>query len=689
MINRTPMSNVRTNHLGAARSMLLIVGVLLGVCSNTLHGADFDVVFRGNDTLTDSYLRNELDPWILELEKSPEDPVLQEDLAFEMSAVYRARGFPDATTACTYQIRHGGPEVVLSVVEGARRLVGKTVINGAAVPEATPKVFGWLSEGVLDTGKKVFTESELAGGVSELVLIHRLSGFLDCRATVETADKPIRSGRVIEVHVVVTIAPGERYRVGEIEITGELPLTRSEALSIAKLETGAVYTPRLPAEVRGRLRAGLGARGFYDPTVSVRSRDEGPAVRAMEIVVDAGSTAIIDEIVFKGNEHTRDSWIRDRLRFQRGHAYVSDALRASQRDLLASGLFKSVDIDVSPLESDPTRLSVLVRVLEKDRIRVSGRVGAGSYEIVRVGAGILHRNLWGRGVRGSFDARASFRGEQVNLSLRYPDLFGRSFALQVKTGYERYEHPSFTEQGIFGEIGVDHRVNREWRLATGYRFEVEEILDVDDLVVDPDLVEDVQTGLLFFAVRNDTRDQILDPREGWFARARIEFANEALGSEIAFLRPSLEATHYWSWGEDEWTLVTSAMVGVVEPLQSDEIPLTERYFLGGARSVRSYKRDELGPKDAGGEPIGGEAVIHGSIELRRRVGSWGLALFFDTGSLTDRSSEFGEGRFHHGVGGGVFWNSLIGPIRADAAYNPARESGEDHWAFHFLLGHPF
>jgi outer membrane translocation and assembly module TamA len=72
--------------------------------------------------------------------------------------------------------------------------------------------------------------------------------------------------------------------------------------------------------------------------------------------------------------------------------------------------------------------------------------------------------------------------------------------------------------------------------------------------------------------------------------------------------------------------------------------------------------------------------------LFRKIGG---AAFYDVGTVNEDSGDFGGGRYRHGVGAGIYLESVIGPIRFDFAVNPDRESGEDSWVVHFLLGHPF
>lgn len=95
------------------------------------------------------------------------------------------------------------------------------------------------------------------------------------------------------------------------------------------------------------------------------------------------------------------------------------------------------------------------------------------------------------------------------------------------------------------------------------------------------------------------------------------------------------------------------------------LPASQRFFAGGAQSVRGYAYQSLGPTDASGQVIGGRYLIVGSVEYEHRVWrNWGIAGFYDIGNALDRLN----GKLDRGVGFGIRWHSPVGPIRLDLAW---------------------
>ena len=161
------------------------------------------------------------------------------------------------------------------------------------------------------------------------------------------------------------------------------------------------------------------------------------------------------------------------------------------------------------------------------------------------------------------------------------------------------------------------------------------------------------------------------------------------------------------------------------------IPLSERFFFGGANSHRGFPINQAGPRDpVTGFPIGGGAVLLNSVELRFPIigQDIGGVLFHDAGNAYSRPGRIsfrakqepimvdGQIAGHefdymvHAVGFGLRYRTPIGPMRIDLGYsvNPPRFIGFEgtreelltnrgmltrqrisHFQFHFSLGQTF
>lgn len=121
-----------------------------------------------------------------------------------------------------------------------------------------------------------------------------------------------------------------------------------------------------------------------------------------------------------------------------------------------------------------------------------------------------------------------------------------------------------------------------------------------------------------------------------------------------------------------------------------EVPIFERFFLGGSNTLRGHRTRSVGPKDSKGKVIGGDTELLFSTELlvpiipRLRI-----AFFFDAGNAYGFGTDFDPTDLRMGAGVGLRFFSPFGPLRLDLGYNLDRQAGEKDYQVHFTIGSPF
>jgi outer membrane protein assembly factor BamA len=166
-------------------------------------------------------------------------------------------------------------------------------------------------------------------------------------------------------------------------------------------------------------------------------------------------------------------------------------------------------------------------------------------------------------------------------------------------------------------------------------------------------------------------------------------------------------------------LATSLRVGAILPFANNlpasvdnPVPISERFFSGGATTLRGLSQDLAGPllrdpttgeiilvdeqgrPDPQGRPVplGGNALVIANAELRfPLIWFFSGAAFYDTGNVFRSFTDLSQAGFSNAIGVGLRANTPVGPVRFDVGYNPnpPDQIGFKHWNFHFTLGHPF
>ncbi|MBU2251542.1 MAG: outer membrane protein assembly factor, partial [Candidatus Omnitrophica bacterium] len=134
--------------------------------------------------------------------------------------------------------------------------------------------------------------------------------------------------------------------------------------------------------------------------------------------------------------------------------------------------------------------------------------------------------------------------------------------------------------------------------------------------------------------------------------------------------------------------------GISDPFSNTEkVPIYERFFAGGAASVRGYRERKVGPIDSVTEdPIGGEALFVANFEYTYPLASFiKVATFFDTGNTWKEKKDFLSGDLKSSIGLGLRVKTPIGPVSIDYGWPLDLEPGEDEkqGRFHFNISRGF
>jgi outer membrane translocation and assembly module TamA len=144
------------------------------------------------------------------------------------------------------------------------------------------------------------------------------------------------------------------------------------------------------------------------------------------------------------------------------------------------------------------------------------------------------------------------------------------------------------------------------------------------------------------------------------------------------------------------SIAFGARAGIIHSLTSNAaeeataLPIDERFFNGGATTVRSFGERDLGPHDNHGHPVGGEFFTVFNVEYTFPIfGELQGAVFTDAGNLLPTSEDIGLNDMRYAIGAGLRYKLPVGPIRLDYGINPDPRPDEDFGAFHFSFGFAF
>jgi len=646
----------------------------------------------GNANQSSAALRGRIEDYMFDLSRDPTRESAVYDAALEVEDYYRTQGHPVAKVTYEYSPpaeEERRPETVhvrLLVEEGPLVLVEMTLRGNTAFDTADLlALWSRKNVGFFGLGGVAFVEAEVHSFAEQLRTFYRARGRLD--AVVGAPQVDVNLDRAL-ARVAIEIAEGHVHTIRTVEVAASLRAVLGTALPPPP--DGKVCAQNEIQGYRDAVRTALRKAGYPKPRVEVATEPLAGVPFAWHLRLDGepGQCAVIATVAVAGNQKTMDGIILGKLDLEPGDRYDGTSIEEAMRRLYRSGLFRKVEIEEKPLD-DGSRLGLTIQVEENDSRAIEFMAGWGSYELARAGLRLEDTNLFGTGRGLALDNRVSTKGYSTELTLTDPDFLMTDSTLSVSAEYFKREEPSFTDEALGGTVAVARTLTAGTTARVGYTYR--DRTDATAFTVLPqDQLVDFVEGKVFLEFRNDRRDNLLFPRKGHAEFVSFERIAPEFGASVDLDRLTFRASkHFQLWRSGTLVLRTEQS-GLWPHEGSANVPLQLRWFNGGENSVRSFRESQLGPKDAQGNPTGGEYRNILGAELRFPiVKTLEGGLFVDAGNVGTRVQDFSLDEMRYGIGAGLRLLLPIGAVRLDAAWNPDQDPGDEEWVLHFSVGYPY
>jgi outer membrane protein insertion porin family len=522
--------------------------------------------------------------------------------------------------------------------------------------------------------------------IDRIIQLYNDNGFIQAR--VESHDVHVDREKA-RVTITIVVVEGPQFRVGDVKITGVTLLPEAEVERQLKLRTGDVFSV-------GRVRETVTAISNLYSTIGRASADVNPrrdqltAFNQINLTfeITEGPEVYVERINISGNVRSEDKILRRELPLHEGDLYTLQNKEKARQRLVNLGYFETVNVSTQP-GSDKTRIIVNIEVVERATGIFSIGGGYSSVDSLVGTIDLAQRNFLGRGWEVAIRIRAGAVTQQGTISFTDPWLFDRplSGGFDIYKSIRDYQDYTYDTTGL--NLRMSHPFAEYWRWHTGYRLSQDVISNLSDNAT-PELVAQKGTTItsaIGASLTRDSRDVIAAPTKGAQTTMAVDFAG--LGGDAQFYKLTFLQTYFrpiW-FGH---ILALRGEVGYLAGWGGVEVPLYERFYLGGPNTIRAFKFRSVSPVDSAGFKEGGTSEILGNVEYVVPL-PFGLraAVFFDIGNVYGFDTKFDPTDLRYGPGGGIRWQSPFGPIRVDYGFNVAPRAGEGPGAFHFSVGSPF
>lgn len=645
-------------------------------------GKQLKMNITGNEAISTKNLLKE-SPFF-ELQEFDVDAV--DEAVSRMIARYHERGYPFAQIAPVVAPDDHSITVSFFIFEGEQITVHSLAFDGVTLPHERLRNVLLLREGT------VYNPDLLSKDQEALTEFYGALGYL--AVVIKEFQVDIDKGRN-KADIVVSVEEGEKTEIGTIDIEGVDEDTEIVLSTHLGLHTGDPYNEVDIFDARFKIIDYYRNIGFTNIDVSVQRTIDGHKAHLV-FTVKEGEKKVFGKTVITGNKKTKYEVIQRELLHEAGQPYSSRTLAAERQRLYKLGLFR--DVNIEPIKGEDDQNDILVEVQEGDAGYIEFAIGYAEYERLRGAVEVGYRNLWGMNRLGSVRTELSTLEERYIVQFREPWFLGTELPLRAFFLFEDTEvididnrNTRYRLERYTVSAGVEKALTRSVKAALYYEFSRVKTSDVQpDIVLSKEDVGTLAISGLKPSIVYDTRDNPVDPRKGVLADISFKITPDVLFSESNFIKIRVSGSIYRALHK-RITLALAAFGGLAYGFDdTDELPLVERFFLGGRSSVRGYNEDELGPLGTEGDPTGGNAFLRSNIELRTAVTrNIGLVTFLDMGNVWIETSDLDPTDLKYTTGIGLRYNTPVGPLRMDYGIKLDREPSESRSEFHFSIGHMF
>ncbi|EJJ3309284.1 outer membrane protein assembly factor BamA [Campylobacter coli] len=425
---------------------------------------------------------------------------------------------------------------------------------------------------------------------------------------------------------------------------------------------------------------------FAEVYPDIQKNDQTQEASVVFKVIPHDKVYIRNVIIF-GNSRTVDRVVRRELYITEGNLYNRTDLSESTNALRRTSYFD--DVEIKEEKVDDTHIDLIVNVKEASTGAISGGIGYGSSDGLLLNASLSDTNIFGSGIKSSVSVDKSDDTLSGRISLINPRILDSQYSLGGTLYSNDYEWDNYSEKNYGFDITLGRQFARYYNVSLTYNLEQSDIYHLSPTLLRTgyELGKTIKSSITPAITFNNTDDYYL-PRKGIIASTSLEYAG--LGGDQEFLSSSSKFNFYQGLQDYiGYDLIYRYKASFYKVWDEGYLPINQRIYLGGIRSLRGFESRTVSPKNEWGDEVGGTIAFANSVELSfpliDRIKLRG-SVFFDYGMIGNKNLDEIQ-RMSTGLG--IEWITPIGPLQLVFAKPLNDKKGDDTNTFEFNLGTRF
>ncbi|MBT7611205.1 MAG: outer membrane protein assembly factor BamA [Bacteriovoracaceae bacterium] len=615
-----------------------------------------------------------------------------------LTKLYEEKGFYLANVH--YKLKKTGAEsrdLVFKVKEFDKVLVKKiTFLGNKAFSDIQLKdIMETREEGLFSgmSGSGNFKEFNFQTDIERLKFFYKSKGHL--QISVGIPEITVSEDKKW-VFINIKVEEGPQFTINDINFQGEILFPDEELLSKISLKSKDTYSEELLRKDIQQLTELYQDKGYAFANV-LRTLQIVPGENKVDIEFsfEKGKIAYFGKIIVIGNNKTRDKVVRRELKIREGARYSGTDLRRSKENVNRLGFFEPGSVvfnTISPQGKDDV-LDVEITIKERNTGQIS--LGAG-YSTATGGffqGSIAQNNFRGLGQTLNFTLSLSGTSQTYNIGFTEPYAWDTKWTAGgdiFSTNNSTSDSFSYKRSGF--DLRVGYPIVDYTRLFVTYKWEDTQIKALEDPSIDEATENGVASSIRTTVLR-DTRNNKFEPSKGYYLSLSAEYAG--LGFDKKWLKNEADVRYFYPVYGD-LIFRSHFFMGKMEKVDGQAIPRSEKYTLGGARNLRGYNVEDIGPKITApdssnilrtfnsGSLFSAYTQLELEHPLAREAGlKW--VLFVDAGDAQNIDDWSVKGDY----GFGFRWFSPIGVLRFEFGYPINPKGNQSSSQFHFDIGQLF
>ncbi len=679
-------------------------------------------LFEGNDAISFDDLKEVVDLKIA----TPIDFDKIQSNVDKIKAHYDKEGYFLAEVTSEVRDREDGDkDVVFKIREYDKVKIRKiTILGNKALTEDDIKGHIFTREasllGML-SGAGEFKRDEFQNDLQRIAAWYSENGYPDAHVV----DSQIQlSEDRRSMYITFKVEEGEFTTIDDVEIIGDVGEDEQTLREMLTISAGEPFKLSKLFENVNTIQEYYGNRGYAYAQVSPhRSPGVLPNTLKVGFNVSKGEPVRIGRINISGNRKTEDKVIRREILINEGDIYHAGRVRLSEQSIQRTGYFDKVSVTTAASKSKNV-IDINVEVTERSTGQFQIGAGFSSTESFIGTLQVSYDNFLGRGHFLSAQATLSKLRQLFNFQFFDPYFLDSKWRFRLSLFNFEYVYSDFTRDSYGGTLGFGYPLTRDLLLDLSYTIENVDVSTASFGTKQRNLGSILNGGMtsaLNATLTWDRRNNRLMPTKGWMLQGSVDYADEYLGSENEYIRFLGRARAYYPlvvFDGLEFIFKFNLEIGYIADWNANgkEVPVFERFFVGGPNSVRGFERSSLGPTRSfttnvtdptstlSNFQIGGnkEFVFNAEVEIPilKSMGISGV-VFFDMGNAFNEDqalslkidwfadSEDYDSVLRSAMGFGFRWMSPMGLLRFEWGFPLSPKKGEDNCVFEFSIGNAF